>query len=317
MNLKNLRRAMLMVLALTVLAPSGALAGDPGSAGLLSMRLGVGARYGAMGETGVASAYDGSAIYWNPANLAYAPGTQLTLQHMEYFGGLFRKESFALGHSTDYGSFGLLFSGFYSKELDRTSDEPAGVKQGTFQPYDVVIGVGYAFQFGEIALGITGKLVYERIDLYDGSTGAVDIGVTHKASVAGLTLGAALQNMGSKMVLNQQEFDLPLLLRLGAAYGLQAAKLSSGRERLMLTGEVLVPNDGNSRLHAGAELFLHELFALRGGYRFSYDTFGATFGAGFRKDAFSLDYAYMGNRDDTFDASHRFSLSLGFGQNRP
>ena len=126
-----------------------------------------------MGDTGVATAFDGSAIYWNPANLAYVDGTQLTLQHMEYFGGLFRKESLAVGHTTEYGSFGLLFSGFYSKELDRTSDEPAGVTQGTFQPYDLVIGVGYAFRFAELSLGITGKLVYERIDLYDGSSGAL------------------------------------------------------------------------------------------------------------------------------------------------
>jgi hypothetical protein len=71
-----------------------------------------------------------------------------------------------------------------------------------------------------------------------------------------------------------------------------------------------MPNDGNSRLHAGAEIRLHEMLALRAGHRFSYDTWGSTFGAGFRKGSLQVDYAYMANREDTFDATHRFSLTV-------
>jgi len=166
MQLPRILPAVAVVATTLAVLWSPASAGDPGSAGLLSMRLAVGARNGAMGDTGVASAFDGSAVFWNPANMAYTAGTQMTLQHMEYL-GLFRKESLAVTHQTDYGSLGLLFSGFYSEELDRTDDEPAGVRLGTFQPYDLVIGLGYAYRFSQVAIGITGKIIYERIDTYE------------------------------------------------------------------------------------------------------------------------------------------------------
>ena len=51
--------------------------------------------------------------------------------------------------------------------------------------------------------------------------------------------------------------------------------------------------------------------------RLGLNTKALCLGAGFRKDSLGLDYAYMGNRDETFDATHRFSVSLGFGQNQP
>lgn len=301
-----------LALAGATLVPTAeALAGDPGSAGLLSLRLALGARNGAMGDTGVASSFDGSSVFWNPANMTYAEGTQLTLQHMEYL-GLFRKESVGITHQTEYGSLGLLFSGFYSEELDRTDDEPAGVALGTFQPYDLVIGLAYAFQTSQVSVGITGKIVYERIDTYDGVGSAVDIGITHKAQIEGLTLAAVLQNYGDQFSIDQQQFDLPTNFRMGASYAPpQWTVGEDGTQRATLAAELLVPNDGNGRLHAGGEVYLHESFALRGGHRFAYETWSFTAGAGFRSGTLRVDYAYMANQND-FEDSHRISLGVAY-----
>ncbi len=290
------------------LAPSEASAGEPGQTGLLALRLGVGARAGAMGETGVAGARDGTAMYWNPANLGYTEGTQLAAQHTEHF-GLFRKETVSVAHATEIGAFGAMVSGFYSDELLRTDEVNAGVVQGTFQPYDLVVGLAYAIEFSQLSLGITGKLLYERIDLYDGLGTAVDIGVVHKAEVQGLYLGGSIQNIGNTMKLNEEEFDLPLTLRVGGEF---TPAVANGR--LSLAAELVSPNDGNARLHAGAEVWLHETFALRGGNRFSYDTYGPTFGAGFRRNILSIDYAFMVN-DNDFDNNHRISLNVGYLRN--
>lgn len=300
-----LRLATLTAFCLSLAAP--VLADDPGSAGLLSMRLGIGGRSGAMGETGVAIAEDATSVFWNPANLAYAPGTQMAVQHMEYF-GLFRMESLTVSHQTDYGSFGLVFSGFYSDELDRTPAQPSGVTQGTFRPYDVVAGLGYARELEQFSIGVVGKMVYQRIDAYSGSTPAFDVGVTHHAVIDGLTMAAALQNFGPDMKLNEEEFPLPQVVRLGMAYRPIQDRWPA-LERLLTTAEILVPNDGNSRLHAGLEVELHESFQLRGGHRFQYDTWGPTFGLGFARGSLRVDYAYMAN-DNDFDATHRFSLGF-------
>jgi hypothetical protein len=263
-----------------------------------------------MAESGAACSEDANAIYWNPGSMAMLDGTQLSLQHMEYL-GLFRSESFTLVHATPYGHFGLLVSGFYSDELERTAEEPAGVSQGTFQPYDFVAGAGYAWRFGDFGVGASAKLLYQRIDLYSGRGVAFDLGVTHRTRIAGLSLGAALSNLGPDFGLDEgSSYALPRLFRGGAAYDV-APGLLPGLGRLQVAADILLPNDGNGRLHCGAEIGLHENFALRAGHRFNYETAGPSFGAGFRRGLLRVDYAFL-HADNDFDPIHRFSLDLAF-----
>lgn len=295
---------------LTLLLAGGAAAAEPGDSGLLWLRLGIGARSGGMGETGVASATDANAVYWNPANLTSAPGTQIGLQHTEYFGSLFRQEALTLSHSTPYGTVGLIFSGFYSEDIDRTELEQTGVTLGTFRPYDVVGGVAYAFDFREVSVGVTTKFLYERIDAYAGSTFALDLGIAADAPLEGLRMAAVVQNLGPALTLDQEEIELPRTVRFGAAYR-PIFERARALENTLWVAEIVTPNDGNGRLHAGVELRVHELFVVRGGHRFAYDTWGTTFGAGFSRGPLFVDYAFMAN-DNDFDTTHRISLRLAY-----
>ena len=74
MTRKSLNPILILPIAvlITALPAAPAVAGNPGDAGLLSLRLGVGAREAGMGETGVASSTGAAAIYWNPANNVFA-----------------------------------------------------------------------------------------------------------------------------------------------------------------------------------------------------------------------------------------------------
>ena len=314
MHTKPLRVAVLAALVgLTItcsLVPTHANAGEPGDAGLLWLRFGVGARGGAMGETGVAGAVDVTAVHWNPANLAEVRGTEMAVQHAEYL-GLFRRETLALSHQTRIGTFGLGVNGFYSDEIDRTEEIGGGVSAGTFRPYGAAVGLSYATTFRAVSVGVTGKFVHENIDAYSGSSFAVDIGVAHQTTIPGLRLGASWQNVGPGVTLNEEETTLPQVVRAGASYQpeLAAAPWAS---RVQLAGEIVAPNDGNSRLHAGVEVRLHESFAVRAGHRFAYDVWGSTFGAGFRRGPLVVDYAYMDNSIDVFDTTHRISLRLQY-----
>ena len=52
-----------------------------GTLGGQSLKMGVGARANAMGDSYVAIADDASAVYWNPAGIARLSGQSITLNH--------------------------------------------------------------------------------------------------------------------------------------------------------------------------------------------------------------------------------------------
>ncbi|MCP4292872.1 MAG: PorV/PorQ family protein [bacterium] len=304
------KRVLLIIFAvLLVFSVSGtsAFAGDPGEAGLLSLRLGVGAREAGMGGAGVASSQGASAIFWNPANNVFADfETELVLQHYRYL-GLFSHESAAVAHKAGGGVIGFLFTGFYSDEIPRTGNEPVGVTEGSFSPYDVSFGISYAHSLGDrFGVGLTAKMIYEKIDLYSDSGFAFDFFITHKSMIEGLTFAASATNIGSQMNLNEEPFDLPAAFRIGFAWS--PDEILAGR--VTLTGDVVFPNDTNEKAHVGAEFKVIDQLILRGGTKVNYESQGWTAGAGFRTGVLGVDYAYEETKTEGFDAGHKFSLNL-------
>ena len=290
-----------------LLTGSLALAGSPGESGFLSLRMGVGAREAGMGGAGVAASRGASAVFWNPANnVFYDFETELVLQHYRYLGA-FNHESAAVAHKIGRGVLGFMFSGLYSDEIPRYGEEPVGIPEGTFSPYDVSFGLSYAMPIGDsFGLGMTGKMIYEKIDIYSDTGFAFDFFVTHRSMIEGLVFAASATNVGGQMNLNNAPFDLPTAYRVGMAWN-PADLLGS---RLTFSGDVVFPNDTNEKAHLGVEWSIIPEITLRGGTRVNYDTKGWTAGVGARTGVLGIDYAYEENTEDGFDAGHKFSLNL-------
>jgi hypothetical protein len=287
---------------------TAAQAGNPGESGVLSLRLGVGAREAAMGDAGVASSRGASALFWNPANNVFADfETELVLQHYRHF-GVASQEAAAIAHRAGPGVLGFIFSGLYWDSIDRYGEEGVGVPEGTFKPYDVSFGLSYALPLGHrFGVGMTAKMVYEKIDLYSDTGYAFDFFITHKAMIEGLVFAASATNMGSDMNLYVEAFPLPTAYRLGAAYTPVAEGLLG---RLTLAGDISFPNDTQNKGHFGAELELLPELVLRGGTRVNYDSQGWTAGAGFKPlRNLVVDYAYQNSKTEGFDDGHKFSLT--------
>ncbi len=300
------KSALLIVLAFATalsLQSAVALASNPGEAGLLSLRMGVGAREAGMGGSGVASSQGASAIFWNPANNAFVEfETELVLQHYRYL-GLFNHESAAVAHKAGKGVFGFMFTGLYSDDIDRYSDEAVAVPEGSFRPYDVSFGLSYARQLGDrFAVAVAAKMIYERIDLYSDTGFAFDFFITHKSMIEGLVFAASATNIGGQMNLNNEPFDLPTAYRIGLGWSPE----NFLGDRLTFTGDVVFPNDTNEKAHLGAELRIIPELALRGGTKVNYDLQGWTAGAGFRAGVLGIDYAYENSKIEGFDSGHKF-----------
>ncbi len=294
--------------ALLILAAPVAEAANPGEAGMLSLRVGVGGREAGMGETGVASSTGAAAVYWNPANNIFADlETELVLQHNSYL-GLFNQEAAVVAHRVGKGVLGFLFTGFYSETIERRSEDSTGIVEGSFKPYDVAFGVSYAHPLGEsFGVAVNAKMVYEKIDIYSDSGLAFDLFVTHKALIDGLMFAASATNLGGQMNLKDQPFDLPTAYRVGAAW---SPALGGDNRNLTIAGDVVFPNDTNEKAHVGAEYRLLPEFSLRVGTRINYDNQGLTAGAGFRTGILGVDYAFGESTIDGFDDGHKFSLNL-------
>jgi hypothetical protein len=297
---------------LALLLPAAAVAaGNPGDAGLLFLRLGMGTREAAMGGTGVASTDGAAAAYWNPARLAFAGGgTSFLLQQQKWLQS-FDYTAVALTHHGSFGVVGLTFAGFFSDKIERYGAEPVGVPEGTFSPYDLAFGASYSRALGEeLAIGLQAKLVYEKIDIYSGTVLLYDLFFAwNLRHLPGVSVGVAGTNLGGQMKINQEPFNPPKAVNVGASWTPQAGTL---RERLTVAGDVGFYNDGEEKAHLGGEVKVVPELALRVGYRFNYENQGLTAGVGFRHGSFGLGYAFEDIGDSALDPGHRFSLEFFF-----
>jgi hypothetical protein len=296
------------LIGLMMAFPAVASAGSPGEAGALFLRLGLGARASAMGDAYVAVAEDASSVFWNPGAMPAVLGTHLSLVHNEYFQSV-RFEQAAITHETKWGTFGFMFTGLYMDDMERRDDAPSQVALGPFGAYDVAVAVAYGrYIVPNVAIGISVKPVYERIDELSASGLAFDAGIYHVSRIKGVKLAATVANLGTPMKYDVQEFALPRYARLGASYEREVPALDG---RVLITFDAMFPNDDGVREHIGGEYSYKRMLSLRAGYKAGYDSQGATFGFGVVYHEIGLDYAFLPVSNDLGD-SHRFGLNFSF-----
>jgi hypothetical protein len=73
----------------------------------------------------------------------------------------------------------------------------------------------------------------------------------------------------------------------------------------------LVVDSDEAHLHLGAEAMLHEMFSVRSGYMFNYDSKNFTAGASFTAYEMTIDYAFMPFSND-LGTAHMFTLTRSF-----
>ena len=292
--------------ALAALLPAGAgpaLAAN-GEAGFAFLKLGVGARAMGMGSAYVAVADDPTALHWNPAGLAASgEAIQVTAMHNEWIED-FRQEYAAATIPWGPGAFGASFTGFYTSELERRDD--TGTLTGHFGYNDIAGTLGYGAKVAtDLDAGVSGRYVRELIADESASTFAFDAGARYRVRETGLSLGAAVQNVGGKAKFIAESFPLPLTMRVGAAYRKPLAKLQGAG---LLSTEYRKARGEDGRFHVGGEYAYHDWLALRAGAKFGYDDQDLSFGLGIARGTIRFDYALL-PIGANLGSSHLFSIS--------
>ncbi|MDZ7369120.1 MAG: PorV/PorQ family protein [candidate division KSB1 bacterium] len=295
----------LSVLLITAYWPLNAEAQEAGKSGLAFLKIGVGSRGAALGEAYAALADDPSAIYWNPAGLAAAAGTQLAFTHSSWLGEI--NNEFAAVTFPSFGGtlgFGLIMQSIPGIEL-RT--KPTAEPIGTFEAQDIAVALAFGRQWRpNLAAGFTVKYLYEKIYLNSTNGVAVDLGGIWQTPVQNFKIGLSLQNFGTTNALQKEKIQLPVLVRVGGAYVLP---FSTGENRLALSADHVQFLRGGDANNAGAEFLFRKTLALRAGYQFHRDNRGVTAGFGTALGRYQLDYGYAPFTNDLGNA-HRFSVEV-------
>jgi hypothetical protein len=96
------------------------------------------------------------------------------------------------------------------------------------------------------------------------------------------------------------------MYKIGGAF---AAPVEGLNGEILLVGDAVLPEHGDSRVHFGLEFEYSRMLALRFGYRSGYDNQNVSIGLGAKVQSFRVDYAYVPFYSDLGD-THR--ISLGF-----
>ncbi len=293
--------------------------------GMTFLKIGVGARAAAMGESYTAMAGDVNAVFWNPAGLASIADREVTFSYIDWIADLKHQAVAAAWNLDGIGTFAFsLVSMDYGDPINytRRTDTEAGFEIGSsFSPTEYVAGFAFARQFTEkFSMGMHLKYAYQGLGLSPTSDGvdnsykenevdvvAVDFGTSYMTGIRDLRFAVSLSNFSENLQYEEESFQIPLTFRMGLAMSVWDVEEHS----VTVAVDAIHPRDFSEQIHSGIEYWYSDLFALRGGYKFNHDEEGLTFGVGLNYEMLVFDYAY-GSFGTIFGSVNRFSLGLKF-----
>jgi hypothetical protein len=251
--------------------------------------------------------------YWNPAGLAWLEDRQASATYLNY---LLDIQSGYMGYVQPYkniGVFGLTVQYMNFGSFDKIDEN--GTSQGTFGAYDIALGLSYGRIVTEkLSVGATlYPIIRESIDEYSALATAFNVGLQYYLPVeAGLTLGAAVQNVGTTVsgFTSDYKDKLPVNMKLGG--GLKLEHLP-----FLIAFDLNKSTDSGLRFNLGSEVTLSDMLQFRIGYRFNSsdlkvgtskdDYVGLTGGFGLTFQTYTIDYALSSFGELGF--VHRITIS--------
>ena len=309
------------------------------------------ARATAMGDAYVSLASGADATFWNPAGLTNLKNHEMSSTLTMW---LFDTKQIALAYGLPMGDWGTLGFQFQYVDLGSIEETRAdavdlvvpangapffnaGLTGRSFTPYSYLVGLSYAKAFTDkFSAAVTAKYAMESlwsdqaITVINSVTGEVtsyktyadvilfDFGMLYKTGFRSVQIGVSAQNFGPQVKFADAAHPAPLAFRLGVSanlFGQEALMFQDDMHRLTVAYDLFQPNDYRQQMHVGAEYAFSELFTLRAGYKYDYDSEGLTFGGGLHTDlagwAVRLDYSF-GRMNEFLNSVHRISLGVQF-----
>ena len=298
-----MKKYLLILLLVLFSIKSFAQNDGPGNTGLSFLKLGVGARSLAMGEAFSSICDDGTAVIYNPARLNSGSNSNVTLMYNSamqdltnnFIGAKLKINKLGLG----FGLFKTTVSGIEIRTIP-------GAPIDKFDAQNLSMNVSLCYEiYNNLSVGVTSKLLYEKIYLDEASGVGFDIGTNFIKD--NLSFSFVLSNLGSINELKSASTKLPTAVRFGGAYTFKNNNLNF----ILALDGFRVLDGGNLHINSGGEVSYKDLLFVRLGYQTAYDNKGITTGVGFKYKSIIMDYAFI-PYSDSFGTSSTISLGFNF-----
>lgn len=202
---------------------------------------------------------------------------------------------------------GIGLSGRYTMEKPMNISSAAGGILGTFTPSELGANLAVSVKVIDgLSVGVTGKFVRSSIgEELSGSAFGADISVAWRKD--GLSAGAAVCNLGSKLKYGDSSYSMPMLVKAGAAYSPDFGLTASVEADYLFSGAFAAG--------LGLEYNLFDIGFLRAGYHYGDKSQGlasfASLGAGVQFAGVELSAAWL-TASPTLGNSLLFSLGYSF-----
>lgn len=274
------------------------------------LKIGVGARAVALGESYVAIANDAEALFWNPAGISQTTKNDYFFTYNQWFSDIQIYYSGAIFHVNPFNTVGVFFTTLSTDPMIETTElEPKGT--GRYFAYgDLVGGLSYARNMtNKFSFGINLKYFQETLAELKMTSVLFDLGTYYKTGWKSIRFGVSVTNFTSDMgakgsytytnlanatikVTEFQEFTPPIIFRIGLA----GEALETVAHKCTWSVQLNHPNDNSENINLGAEYWYRNFLALRGGYITGRTDRDISFGFGLNipmgKNSFRLDYSY-------------------------
>lgn len=299
-----MRNIIIIIISVFVFSVSPAFAQNDGSAntGLSFLKSGTGARSLAMGEAYSSVSDDATSVLYNPA-LVNTGSSNVTVSHnismLDY------KASFA-GSKFIFGKFGLGVGLIRAGVDDIEVRMVPGAPLEKFNSQNLSLNVSAAYQIYEnFSVGVTSKLLYEKIYVDEASGLGFDIGTAYRKD--NLALSFVVANIGSINELKDVSTKLPTLVRFGGGYFYSVKDFSF----IFAVEGFKVLDGGLFHIHSGIESGYKDFVFLRAGFMTNYENKSLSAGIGFKYKGLNIDYAFT-PYSISFGTGNTFSIGYNF-----
>lgn len=287
------------------------------------LKIGVGGRAAALGETFVAISDDASALYWNPAGLAQFKSNQVIFSHNIWLVDINHDFLGAVYHLDSENTFGISLISLSMDKMPVTTEFAPFGNGEYFGFSDVALSLSYARKMTEqFSFGGTVKYIEETLDKLKMRGVMIDIGTYYRTGLGSTRFAVTVSNFGAELApdgevvlvgkrkkSDWQSFAPPTIFRIGFAFEPYQNEEHSVTTSIQLNH----PNDNSENVSLGVEYSWNRMLFLRGGYKINVKEQNYSFGAGINVPItiaeFTFDYAFA--NFEQLGSAHRFSIILG------